>query len=405
MLKIKIILITISLFSLELNAQIIVHPVLPSTTDPNINIFTNSSLGQIHIAALNASAAPRNLLFVFLPGTNGTPLGYKYLDSLAANMGYHCIGLMYPNSPSIGSLCSSNVDSLCFENVRMEIIDGIDRTSLINIDTINCIESRLIKLLKYLNVNYPSENWGQYLTSTGQIVWNKIVIGGHSQGGGHAGLIAKYHTVNRVFFLASPKDYNNYYGIQAPWYNGTHITPSSAYYGFSHNSDAVGSTPANQFLCYGLLGLSGFGGKVNVDTISAPYNYSHMLTTSIATSDAHGCVAVDNVQVLNGGVPIFQPVWQYMLDNNINIGVQATLQEENKFNLYPNPALNILTIDFGKQTKEEVCMQIYNSLGEVVLTINTKQVKTEIDILKLNSGLYFIGQKSYPQWTKKFIKQ
>ncbi len=60
------------------------------------------------------------------------------------------------------------------------------------------------------------------------------------------------------------------------------------------------------------LGLDRFGGTVNVDGASAPYGGSHELVTSVATSNPHGCVAVDAAVPMRNGVPVFRDAWEYM---------------------------------------------------------------------------------------------
>jgi hypothetical protein len=380
--------------SFNAEAQFAVHAILPSATDAAITTFTDPGTGQYHISAVNQGVSPRNLLFVFLPGTGGIPFGYKRIDSLAADMGYHVIGLMYPNSPSVGSLCDYNSDSLCFDNVRHEIVDGIDRSSLVSVDTTNCIEHRLRKLIQYLLLHYSAENWGQYLDNTNHIRWDKIVISGHSQGGGHAGIIAKYYQVNRVVFFASPKDYNKYYNRQAAWYKSSHLTPTNVYYGFSHTEDSTGSTFAEQFGCYQLLGMAAYGATVNADTASSPYNFSHMLTSSLPTSNAHGCVVVDGSDSLDiNGVPIYKPVWTYMLINTVITGINDNQAVNHEMIIWPNPSNQTINIECQNG------YQIFSANG--VLLKEQKGITTQIDISDLPAGLYFLKAD---ERTARFIK-
>jgi len=160
--KLKIIIVAIYLvWGFSIKAQLVQYQILPSATDVNINTFTNTD--QKHIVFLNNSVSKKNQLFIFLPGTGGNPSNIQRIDSLAANLGYHSIGLMYPNEPAIGSLCASNSDIDCYTKTRMEVIDGTDRTTLITVDRANSIENRIIKLLHYLQLQNPAENWSQFL--------------------------------------------------------------------------------------------------------------------------------------------------------------------------------------------------------------------------------------------------
>lgn len=288
----KIVVLFLFVFQLAFS-QLQTITVAPSVTDANITTYTDATQQEVHICYTNTSVVPRNELLIFLPGSGGKPNGNDYFDQLAANLGYHVIGLMYPNSPSIGSLCDTNTDPDCYLKTRLEIIDGIDRTTLVNVNVANSIENRIIKCIKYLNTNYPSQNWGQYLDANDGIVWSKIAFAGHSQGGGHAALIAKYHQVARVLCFASPKDnYRTptaanpqYLGVIAPWINQDNLTPSEKYFTFTHSVDSTGATPAEQLAIFNLLGLNQIAASINVDANTAPYNNSRILLTSLATAN------------------------------------------------------------------------------------------------------------------------
>jgi len=70
------------------------------------------------------------------------------------------------------------------------VISGTNTSPLLDVSTTNSIVNRAEKLLAYLDRQFPTEAWGQYLTS-GSLDWSKVVISGHSQGGGHAGVLTK----------------------------------------------------------------------------------------------------------------------------------------------------------------------------------------------------------------------
>jgi hypothetical protein len=109
----------------------------------------------------------------------------------------HVVNLNYPNSQAVGTLCSGlNTDLDCYGKVRLEVIDGTDRTQLVNVNRSNSIENRLIMLLLYLHARSPGDGWGQYLSADNTLNWPVFVVGGHSQGGGHAGLLGRYHRVH-----------------------------------------------------------------------------------------------------------------------------------------------------------------------------------------------------------------
>jgi len=396
-LNVFLILITISFYA---KAQLIQYQILPNVTDTNINTFTNAD--QQHFVFLNNSVSKKNQLFVILPGTNENPSEVQRIDSLAANLGYHSIGLMYPNNPAIGLLCNSSSDIECYTNTRLEIIDGTDRTTLVTVDRANCIENRIIKLLQYLQQQNPSENWSQFLDN-GNIIWEKVVIAGQSQGGGHAGLIAKYHKVARVLFFASPKDFSIYFSNPANWIDSTNQTPASRYFAFTHSSDNFGCTFSQQQMIYTNLGMSQFGSAVNTDSTISPYNNSHILTSTItenSSADAHRCVVDDSYVKLDiNNIPIYRPVWVYML-NSVISGMIENDKSDN-ISIYPNPAKNLLTI---KNAKQNSFVTIYDISGKQMIC--SKLLNEQIDISELPNGFYTIIIKSnYVVIVDKFIKQ
>ncbi len=310
---------TLPIINPPLNTNFTTINVTPSATDASINTYTNASQSENHICYINTNVVPRNQLLIFLSGSGGKPNGNDYFDQLAANLGYHVIGLMYPNVPSVGSLCDAVTDPNCFDKVRLEIIDGTDRTTMVNVNRANSIENRVIKCIKYLAANNPTQNWGQYLDASDNIIWSKIAIGGHSQGGGHAALIAKYHNVARVLCFASPKDtYIN--GLTASWINQSSLTPKENYYTFTHNADATGASPTEQQTIFTLMGLRLIADSINIDSNNPPYNNSRILMTNLSSANGntinpHSCVLVDNAvpDLQNNGTNKYDQVWNYML--------------------------------------------------------------------------------------------
>jgi hypothetical protein len=61
-------------------------------------------------------------------------------------------------------------------------------------------------------------------------------------------------------------------------------------------------------------------------------------------------------------------------------------------NLYPNPAVNVLNIEFYLQEKAEVVITIYNTTGQLVKSesklFESGQNKLQTDIAALTNGVY-----------------
>src|ERR1700756_1475565 len=153
--KIKILLLSaLILISIKSFAQLNTFYVKPHVIDTAYLTAQDS-----HYVALSASATSNNLLLVFLDGSGSNTKDYTDIPKLAASLGYHVVSIAYPNSPTVGSLCDSSTDSLCFDKVRQEICYGTPVSSSVSVDTLNSINIRLTKLLHYLSATYPAKGW------------------------------------------------------------------------------------------------------------------------------------------------------------------------------------------------------------------------------------------------------
>ncbi|HEX8287387.1 MAG TPA: IPT/TIG domain-containing protein [Pyrinomonadaceae bacterium] len=288
--------------------------VNPQVTDAEINVNL-----EPHYVAINRSATPKNQLLVFLPGTGGLPQYYQLISNRAADLGFHVINLNYPNDEAVRDLCGApNADLDCYARVRMEILDGTDRTNLVNVNRANSIENRLVKLLVYLQTQFPNDNWTQFLAANNsQIQWSKIVVAGHSQGAGHAGIIGRFHSVSRVIMFAG-MDFNGVAGAPANWIARPETTPNATatdrFFGFSHTRDDSVNFTVLTTRVWTAYGMNNYGAVVNVDTTTPPYNNTHSLTTNYDCANTHGCTVVDAATPIGtGGTAVFRPVWEYLL--------------------------------------------------------------------------------------------
>ena len=292
------------------------HDILPKTIDPAVDLSL-----EAHVAINpSPSVTATNVLFVFLPGTDGTPDQYKLILKAGASRGFHTLGLNYQNGPvPVGVVCAASSDTNCFWNVRREIITGQDLSADVAVTSANSILTRLTKAIAYLNTTYPLEGWGQYL-SNGAVNWSKVSVGGHSQGGGHAGVLAKMFSMHRACYFASPPDWSIRTNLPAPWMGAQpNVTPTSLQFGFGGLQDP--SVPYSQLLPnWTSIGLAAFGAAVSVDGAAAPFNASHMLTTN-ATPQAsnavgtplHGLTVRDVfTPVTSAGAPVFDAAWGYL---------------------------------------------------------------------------------------------
>jgi len=384
----------------SLHAQRQSYFIPPKDTDSEISTDL-----EAHYVALNKSVAPKNQLFLFFPGTGGTPFFYRQLANAAADLGFHVISLNYPNDQSVNfDYCGGlNTDLDCYAKVRLEIKDGIDRTPLVNITRPNSIENRLIKLLIYLRSRFPNDGWAQFLANDSTISWPSIIVSGHSQGGGHAGIIGRYHPVARVIMFAA-MDYNSRESKPANWIavpaSTPNATPAERFFGFSHQRDEFVSFTILSTRIWPVYGMNVFGPVVNVDTAAPPYGNTHSLTSNLntPTNNYHSCIAVDlNLALLPDGTPVYKPVWEYML-SNIVVSVEddktpspaSFLLEQN----YPNPFNPSTTIRFSLSQREQVTLKVFDVNGREVAALvegalNAGEHAVVLNSNELPSGVYF----------------
>jgi hypothetical protein len=299
-----------------------------SVTDGNISVVP--STGEAPHVAINPSVSvnARGKLFVFLPGTQGKPTQYTYILRAGASRGFHAVGVNYMNQTAMGTLCQSSMDSECYWNARNEVIfgNGTPVSGQASVSQADSIVNRLNKLLNWLDSNYPMEGWGQYLQPNKSVDWRKVVLAGHSQGGGHVGVLAKTVSLSRAVYFSSPADWNELANRPAEWsLSKPNVTLANQQYGFGADSDTLVPN-AYAFAHWDRLGLpKPLSGPVLVDNISAPFLNSQQLRTSLPHNPSssaltlslrnHGITVNDtSTPVDANGKPLFDTngVWEYL---------------------------------------------------------------------------------------------
>ena len=297
----KLLLILAAIASPAL-AQVRTELIAPATTEPAVTGWLGS-----HAVVYSTAAAHRGELLLFLHGQGGTGTGAQELLRTAAEEGYHAVGLTYPNDWSPFNLCSGSGDPDCALMVRREIITGTNHSPLITVNRPDSVENRLIKLLQHMQGVHPAEGWDQF-TSGGAILWDRVAVFGHSQGGGNAGVIAKDHALARCCTSAPAADGGA--GNPAPWW-AQHATDPGRYFGFCHTQDALSQKVA----FWTALGAP--GPVTDIAASAPPFGGSHQLSTSIApavTGQYHNSTVIDNVTPRNtDGTPRYKDVWRFML--------------------------------------------------------------------------------------------
>jgi hypothetical protein len=349
--------------------------VKPIQTDSNY-----ISLQDSHLVITN-NTIHLNKLFFFIGGTGSKTKSYFSISAYAASLGYDVINIAYPNDTAAQSVTNSS-DSLAFNKFRQEVCFGTPISPDVSVDSLNCIYTRFIKLLNYLIVNHPSQNWSQYMLNPSTPDWSKIVVGGHSQGSGHACYFAKLNMVDRVLMFSGPNDYSNYYSNSANWLRTPGFTPVNRHFAYLNLLDEI--VPfSEQFINLKGLGLYPLYDTTFVDNSNPPYNNSHFLYTQQTPGLAvlyHNTTT--KLSIINDSV------WKYMLTSPIPTNVNEIMIDK-KFSVYPNPTINSITINSTNSFNPVSC-KITNLIGETIFEENLNTFPVSIDLSIFPSGFYFI---------------
>jgi hypothetical protein len=155
-------------------------------------------------------------LVLFLPGTGMIPYRQTLLLRTAAFAGYRTIGLSYNNVTSVSSVCDGSACGTdCHGEARAEAVSGRDLSGIVDIKRGDSILYRLYNLLVELHQQDLRDgvndyHWNQFYVRQGRrrgqlhahnIVWDKIIVAGFSQGAGHAAWISKAILVSGMLII------------------------------------------------------------------------------------------------------------------------------------------------------------------------------------------------------------
>jgi len=75
-------------------------------------------------------------------------------------------------------------------------------------------------------------------------------------------------------------------------------------------------------------------------------------------------------------------------------GISDDSRTLNEFSFYPNPACDILNVNFENRDNSELTFNIYNVIGKLVSSEALEQNQQKINISDLNNGIYIVEIKS-----------
>lgn len=282
-------------------ATLVEHEVKPSEADP-----ASGAPDLPHLAYVDPAAASNGKLFLFLPGTGQSASQTKLLPAAAAKAGYHAVVVGYPNGKALSDLCKDDLD--CYGAIRTEMLDGTDASPLVTVGPADAIQTRATKLLAYLAAKYPDEGWGPFVVGNA-LAYDRLVISGHSQGGGHAAFLAAKHEVAKVVLFSSVVDASSATPpVPAAWLTAPHATPSNRYVALDHQGDPLKLRIEGSWEALGLTGV-----PTSVEGASPPFGGSSRLTMSAQSLSPHDAVVVDAFTPKVDELPALSPVWSHML--------------------------------------------------------------------------------------------
>lgn len=255
--------------------------------------------------AIRGSVSGRLLLF--LPATNQVPAAYRHFLDTAADAGYHVLGLDYANTgTSLTGTCGAV--AACYTAFQSNKFDGSAPSRWSSVTPHDAIVNRLRRALAILRERDPRGGWGRF-TDGDAIRWDRIVLAGHSQGGGESAFIAHGRAVAGVLMFGSPVE--SYQGVTAAWMATPGATPVDRYYALDDAKDMYADRITGSWQALGIP-----GDVVRVDT-TAPTLLPHRMLTTVdlgSPSASHTCFITDGAPVGADGVPVFAALWQRMLD-------------------------------------------------------------------------------------------
>lgn len=369
-----------------LSAQITERFVKPIDTDSRYQAVQDS-----HLVITDAMNVAPHTLLLFLPGTGADAKSYRIFPRSAAALGYASIVLAYPNDLSAGGGCGASLQDTCYEDFRREVCYGTNLHPAIEVDTLNSITERLKYLLRFLHLQNSNQGWDQFLNGD-QINWSKIATAGHSQGSGHALLLAKDQPLKGCFMFAGPQDYHFNPERPSLWLSSSSATPIDRLFQFSHLDDEV--TAYNRLYRSAVaIGLTATRDTADVDLNSPPYGQAHCLYTRVTPrneafgNSRHNSPVVDFYSPKLGNAWVYQDVWDYMLGAVLtSIG---EVSKPDQLAIFPNPCRDQLRI---KGLKTIHAPQLFTMYGQSVEAPWRKTGEDEIEIhmQQLPSGWYVL---------------
>ncbi len=243
-------------------------------------------------------------LLLFLPATGAVPADYRQFLDTASAVGFPVLALDYWNEGrSVVRTCAGDPD--CYAEMQQNRFDGTRPSRYSAIDPQDSILTRLKTALAYLDRTQPRAGWGRYLAHD-RVLWRRIVLGGHSQGGGQSAFIAHGHRVHGVLMFSSPVQSDG--GVPAAWLRTPGVTPASDMYGLVSAHDLYYPNVVGSWAALGL------GAPTVTDGTPPLGAHAVVSPRQLGTPrEAHSLEITDRSPRGPTGEPFYRPIWTWML--------------------------------------------------------------------------------------------
>jgi hypothetical protein len=250
---------------------------------------------------------PDSPLLLFLAATRAHPADYRAFLNSAETRGYHVLALDYWNTGlSVEKTCG--MDPQCYTQLQSNRLTGENPNRFSAVSHRNSIVNRLRVSINYLHKSDPAGDWQRFVSGK-HIHWSRIVVAGHSQGGGESAYIAHIHSVRGALFYSSPVDTNR--GIAASWMGSPGATPASRMYGFVDSGDMFYNRIRGSWR---ELGMNTFGPPADAADTGHFDSHEIVSTADLGRPDqSHLRTVTDKTPRTESGRPQFRTVWNWML--------------------------------------------------------------------------------------------
>jgi hypothetical protein len=267
----------------------------PASLAPGVRTVAASNGARgLHVFCAPEDAARWNgRTLLHLVGTGDTPAATNGILKRACALGFAGLAPMYENERDARSSCRS--DSACYLAMRQTIVYGQPFAGApFAIDDANGILRRTEQLLTYV-AGAEAGAFAPWSTVRARFLARRLesfALSGHSQGSGHALLLARDFQVERLVMLGGVTDRlaSGTAANAAPTWIASFAasapkTPAARFFGYVHEDDAV-AVYAQVASNYDALGL---GADCTFRAAGAPYP----ATCRRVRGAAAGCTAFD----------------------------------------------------------------------------------------------------------------